>query len=100
MNWASPKPMSASTSPTGPRISPPASPLSPIAWLAAATKQIKLGTGIINLPNTHPAAVAASIAMLDRMLDGRLIFGDLGKFPDARLGEEPLAKICRRLRTH
>src|SRR3954453_6969083 len=46
-----------------------------IAWLAAAPKQIKLGTGTINMPNTHPAALAASIAMLDHMLDGRLIFG-------------------------
>ncbi len=46
-----------------------------IAWLAAATKQIKLGTGTINMPNTHPAALAASIAMLDHMLDGRFIFG-------------------------
>ena len=27
------------------------------------------------MPNSHPAAVAASIAMLDHMLDGRLIFG-------------------------
>ena len=27
------------------------------------------------MPNAHPAAVAASIAMLDHMLDGRLIFG-------------------------
>jgi alkanesulfonate monooxygenase SsuD/methylene tetrahydromethanopterin reductase-like flavin-dependent oxidoreductase (luciferase family) len=46
-----------------------------IAWLAAATKQIKLGTGTVNMPNAHPAAVAASIAMLDHMLDGRFIFG-------------------------
>src|SRR5262245_9427127 len=46
-----------------------------IAWLAAATKQIKLGTGTVNMPNSHPAAIAASIAMLDHMLDGRLIFG-------------------------
>ena len=46
-----------------------------IAWVAAATKQIKLGTGTVNMPNAHPAAVAASIAMLDHMLDGRLIFG-------------------------
>jgi len=46
-----------------------------IAWLAAATKQIRLGTGTVNMPNTHPATVAASIAMLDHMLDGRLIFG-------------------------
>src|SRR3954463_1655451 len=46
-----------------------------IAWVAAATKQIKLGTGTVNMPNTHPAAVAASIAMLDHMLEGRFIFG-------------------------
>jgi alkanesulfonate monooxygenase SsuD/methylene tetrahydromethanopterin reductase-like flavin-dependent oxidoreductase (luciferase family) len=46
-----------------------------LAWIASATKQIKLGTGTINMPNTHPAALAASLAMLDHMLDGRLIFG-------------------------
>src|SRR5438045_1962508 len=46
-----------------------------LAWIAAATKRIKLGTGTINMPNTHPATVAASMAMLDHMLDGRLIFG-------------------------
>ena len=46
-----------------------------IAWIAAATKQIKLGTGTVNLPNSHPAAVAGQVAMLDHMLDGRFIFG-------------------------
>src|SRR5579871_6078589 len=46
-----------------------------LAWIAAATRQIKLGTGTVNMPNAHPASVAASIAMLDHMLDGRLIFG-------------------------
>src|SRR5947209_332895 len=46
-----------------------------IAWIAGATKRIKLGTGTINMPNIHPAALAANIAMLDHMLDGRLIFG-------------------------
>jgi len=46
-----------------------------IAWIAAATKQIRLGTGTVNLPNAHPGAVAATIAMLDHMLEGRLIFG-------------------------
>lgn len=46
-----------------------------LAWIAAATKQIRLGTGTINLPNAHPAAVAATIAMLDHMLDGRFILG-------------------------
>lgn len=46
-----------------------------IAWIAAATKNIKLGTGTVNMPNAHPAAVASTIAMLDHMLDGRFIFG-------------------------
>src|SRR5579872_4815099 len=32
-----------------------------IATLIEATKSIKLGTGTVNLPNSHPAAVAAQI---------------------------------------
>jgi len=46
-----------------------------IASLIDATKRIKLGTGTINMPNGHPAAIAANIAMLDHLLDGRFIFG-------------------------
>jgi alkanesulfonate monooxygenase SsuD/methylene tetrahydromethanopterin reductase-like flavin-dependent oxidoreductase (luciferase family) len=46
-----------------------------LAWIAASTNQIRLGTGTMNMPNNHPASVAANIAMLDHMLDGRLIFG-------------------------
>ena len=46
-----------------------------IATLVDATKRIRLGTGTVNMPNTHPAAVAATIAMLDHLLNGRLIFG-------------------------
>ena len=63
-----------------------------IASLIDATKNIKLGTGTVNMPNQHPAAVAANIAMLDHMLDGRFIFGispggllsDAEAFGDAR----------------
>jgi alkanesulfonate monooxygenase SsuD/methylene tetrahydromethanopterin reductase-like flavin-dependent oxidoreductase (luciferase family) len=46
-----------------------------ICTLIDATRRIKLGTGTVNMPNNHPAAVAANIAMLDHMLDGRFIFG-------------------------
>ncbi len=46
-----------------------------LASLVGRTKQIRLGTGTVNLPNTHPARVASEIAMLDHMLDGRLNFG-------------------------
>lgn len=46
-----------------------------LASLAYETKSIRLGTGTVNLPNSHPARVAAEVAMLDHMLEGRLIFG-------------------------
>src|SRR6266536_6572899 len=46
-----------------------------ISTLIDATKRIKLGTGTINMPNNHPAAVAANVAMLDHLLDVRFIFG-------------------------
>ena len=46
-----------------------------LASLAGRTKRIRLGTGTVNMPNTHPAAVAGQAAMLDHMLDGRFILG-------------------------
>ena len=46
-----------------------------LASLVTDTKRIKLGTGTINIPNTHPAAVAARVAMLDNLLEGRFIMG-------------------------
>lgn len=46
-----------------------------IASLAYVTRQIRLGTGTLNLPNTHPAAIAAEVAMVDHMCDGRFILG-------------------------
>jgi len=46
-----------------------------IASLASETKQIKLGSGTVNLPNNHPAQVAATVAMIDHLLEGRFIFG-------------------------
>ena len=42
-------------------------------WLwPERSKRMRLGTGTVNLPNVHPATVAAQIAMLDHLLDGRL----------------------------
>ena len=46
-----------------------------IATLADKVKRMRLGTGTVNLPNSHPAHVAGQLAMLDHLLDGRLIFG-------------------------
>jgi len=46
-----------------------------LASLIDATSTIKLGTGTVNMPNSHPVAVAAQIAMLDHLLGGRFVFG-------------------------
>jgi alkanesulfonate monooxygenase SsuD/methylene tetrahydromethanopterin reductase-like flavin-dependent oxidoreductase (luciferase family) len=46
-----------------------------IASLVDSTKQIKLGTGVHNLPFSHPVVVASNVAMIDTMLKGRFIFG-------------------------
>jgi alkanesulfonate monooxygenase SsuD/methylene tetrahydromethanopterin reductase-like flavin-dependent oxidoreductase (luciferase family) len=46
-----------------------------LASLAHETKNIVLGSGTINMPNSHPAAIAAQVAMLDHMLKGRFIMG-------------------------
>ncbi|MEK6243414.1 MAG: LLM class flavin-dependent oxidoreductase [Pseudomonadota bacterium] len=46
-----------------------------LASLAHDTKNIVLGSGTINMPNSHPAAIAAQVAMLDHMLKGRFIMG-------------------------
>jgi len=46
-----------------------------LASLAFETKRITLGSGTVNLPNSHPAAVAAQVAMVDHLLRGRFVFG-------------------------
>ena len=46
-----------------------------LASLIAETKNIMLGTGTLNLPNSHPAAMAGQAAMLDHLLKGRFIMG-------------------------
>ncbi len=46
-----------------------------LASLAHETKNIVLGSGTINMPNSHPAAIAAQVSMIDHMLKGRFIMG-------------------------
>lgn len=50
----------------------------PLIWLAAVagmTSKLKLGTGILILPQRHPIYVAKELATLDQMSDGRAILG-------------------------
>jgi alkanesulfonate monooxygenase SsuD/methylene tetrahydromethanopterin reductase-like flavin-dependent oxidoreductase (luciferase family) len=46
-----------------------------LSTLVHETKNIVLGSGTINMPNSHPAAIAAQVAMIDHMLKGRFIMG-------------------------
>ena len=46
-----------------------------IASVAHETRDIRLGSGTVNLPNSHPAQVAAHVAMVDHLLEGRFLFG-------------------------
>ena len=46
-----------------------------IASLAYETKNIRLGTGTVNIPNLHPVHIAGQVAMIDNMLNGRFNFG-------------------------
>ena len=46
-----------------------------IASLIHETKNIRLGSGTVNMTNHHPAMVAAEVAMVDHMMEGRFIFG-------------------------
>lgn len=52
-----------------------ASPALTLAAVAAVTKRIRLGTGVVVLPFNHPIRVAEDFAMLDLMSDGRVDFG-------------------------
>jgi alkanesulfonate monooxygenase SsuD/methylene tetrahydromethanopterin reductase-like flavin-dependent oxidoreductase (luciferase family) len=51
------------------------SPLIFMASLIPQTRRITFATGVINLPNRHPAVVAAEVAQFDHMSNGRFIFG-------------------------
>src|SRR6185437_14224427 len=46
-----------------------------IGSLAGYTSQIRLGTAVANLPFSHPLLLATQAALVDNLLEGRLMFG-------------------------
>src|SRR5207344_3586317 len=66
-----------------PRVAPaPMEPtdaiIDPLVWLAfvaAATSRVRLGTGIIILPQRNPLVLAKQAASVDVLSQGRLILG-------------------------
>jgi probable F420-dependent oxidoreductase len=64
---APPSPVAADYPMLGPAIS--------LAFVAAHTTKIRLGTGIIILPQRNPVVLAKELASTDVLSNGRLIFG-------------------------
>lgn len=50
-------------------------PFSVMAYLAARTKRVRLGTSVLVLPMRNPIEVAAQIAEIDQLSGGRVDFG-------------------------
>src|SRR3954464_9787083 len=54
---------------------PALDPLLALTWAAAATRSIRLATGIIILPQRNPVVLAKQLASLDVLSHGRFVFG-------------------------
>jgi probable F420-dependent oxidoreductase len=50
-------------------------PLELLAFVASATTQLRLGTGVLVLPEHHPLQLAKRLATLDRLSGGRAFVG-------------------------
>lgn len=50
-------------------------PLTTLAYVAAVTERVKIGTGILVLPLRHPVMLAKEIATMDYLTGGRFILG-------------------------
>ena len=75
VGYQSPYPYSDSGKIPGPEDSPIPDPVLPLAFAAAVTKTLKLGTGVMILPQRHPLYVAKEMATLDVLSNGRAILG-------------------------
>ena len=58
-----------------------------LSFAAAVTKKLKLGTGICLLPQRDTITTAKSVASLDRMSNGRFLFGIGGGWNVEEMGQ-------------
>src|SRR5262245_17578032 len=49
--------------------------VTPMAWIAARTERIHVGSGIMQMPARSPAATATTVATLDLLSGGRVLLG-------------------------
>ncbi len=59
----------------GPENSPIPDPFVALSFAAAITKKIRLATGVLILPQRHPAYVAKEVASIDVLSNGRVTLG-------------------------
>lgn len=73
-------------------------PVIALTYLAAFTRRVHLGTGVLILPEHHPLILAKALASLDELSSGRLIVGIGAGYlePEFRALGVPLAERGRR----
>ena len=73
-----------------------------LAWLAANTERIKVGSAIFQMPGRTPAMTAMTAATLDNISDGRMLLGIGSSGPQVAEGwhGQPFAKQLQRTREY
>ncbi len=73
-----------------------------LAWLAAGTSKIKLGSAIFQMPGRSPAMTAMTAATIDELSDGRMVLGIGSSGPQVAEGwhGQPFAKQLQRTREY
>jgi F420-dependent oxidoreductase-like protein len=73
-----------------------------LAWLAAQTETIKLGSAIFQMPGRTPAMTAMTAATLDQLSNGRMIVGIGSSGPQVAEGwhGQPFARQLQRTREY
>ncbi len=75
VGYESQYPYSESGRMPGPENSPIPDPILPLSYAAAITDRVRLATGVLILPQRHPAYVAKQMATLDQLSRGRAMLG-------------------------
>src|SRR3954466_94282 len=73
-----------------------------LAWIAAQTETIKIGSAILQIPGRTPAMTAMTAATLDHLSNGRMILGIGSSRPQVAEGwhGQPFARQLRRPREY
>src|SRR4051794_19502679 len=73
-----------------------------LAWIAAQTETIKIGSAILQIPGRTPAMTAMTAATLDHLSNGRVILGIGWSGPGVAEGwhAQPFARQLRRTREY